>query len=399
VRRKIFARGLGAGLSAFLVIAFLGSNNVMGQGTTYLTGQVINGTSNSDLPVGIEVIFQWIGQDGIAREEEAVTDSQGIFHFPLPQQDTVEQAILQTTYQGATYNIKSQGAGFANPVTLMIYESTSLLTELIVNDHTMVVTGIEPERQQLAILEAVQFINSGEKTIVSSPSSIDPMNLIRFALPPTASGLEVESSSHGGHLLRVDKGFALITPIQPGKYEVIFSYWIPYADGEWVHDHSLPLGANAFRFVIPEGMATVQAKELNDIDVERIGSKSYTVFKGGSFNIGDRINVTVFNLPELPVWSQALQASKDEGFWKPFFLLSTGGLMCFLLGLSVVRARKGGAFRRNLDQEQWNQSYDEKQRLVQAIVELDQAFSSGDLKEPEYTRLRHTLKNELINID
>ena len=74
-------------------------------------------------------------------------------------------------------------------------------------------------------LEIVNVVNASDRTYVPGA---EPMNLLRFGLPPGAKGLQIDTSLVGADAIQVDRGFAVPANIPPGEHEVMFAYHFGY---------------------------------------------------------------------------------------------------------------------------------------------------------------------------
>jgi len=130
------------------------------------------------------------------------------------------------------------------------------------------------------------------------------MDLLRFSLPEQIEGLDVETELIGGHVLQVDKGFALTTPIPPGKHNILFTYVAHYNGGDWEFVHSFPLGAQVFRFLIKEGFGIPENSEFLDLGLVQIGEINYNVLEIDNVSQGHKLPLRLKELPTPSVWQK-----------------------------------------------------------------------------------------------
>ena len=198
--------------------------DVHAQDATFaVEGRVVNGT----LDVGaaqLEVMLHTVTE--LARADTpTLTDEQGAFRFddvPLNPQAAYGVSVV---YQGALYGRDLDTSdGPPDPVTLTIYESTHDDSGIRAALASVLFASANREEQTISTLEIVRIINESKQTYVPGP---EPMNLMRFGLPPNASELQVDTSLPDADYAQVDRGFALLASVPPGRARGVLFLYIP----------------------------------------------------------------------------------------------------------------------------------------------------------------------------
>ena len=103
------------------------------------------------------------------------------------------------------------------------------------------------------MLEAARLRNASDRTFRADVLIDGPMSMVRFSLPDGAADLDVEASLPGGHVLQVDRGFALTMPVPPGEHDILFVYRVPYESSTKQYTPNFPMGTDSYRVHGGEG--------------------------------------------------------------------------------------------------------------------------------------------------
>lgn len=262
-------------------------------------GKVINGTSGHTTPEGLEIRIRLLSSDGEIIELEARTGPEGEFVFFNFGETPILFYTLETTYFAVPYRIEVDPQLVHGPVEVVVYEVVNSLAELTIVDHSVVVTGVDRREQTLQVLEAIKIRNLGDRTFFVSSNTSDPMSLLRFSLPIGSSELEVEASSGGGHVIQIDRGFALTVPIPPGEHEILFTYNAPYENEGWQYSPLLIRGAENFRFMVSSEIGQFYEETLIGQGDIQVGGQAYQLFQRQGLEAGERLNINLTDLPDL----------------------------------------------------------------------------------------------------
>ena len=257
------------------------------QGATFsVEGRVENGTSGG-AAAGVEVVLHTV-RSTVRTDEPTLTDEEGAFRFDDVPLDPAAAYGVSVVYQGALYGMDlDTSAGAPEPVTLTIYESTHDDGAVRAILASVLFASADREEQTVAALEIVRIVNESNQTYVPGP---EPMNLLRFGLPPDARNLEVDSTLPDADFAQVDRGFALLASVPPGEHEVLYSYSFPYSGGSAEFTKSLLYGAEHLRVLSPEGELSLSSGTLGDARLRGSGRASLPPHRGlGSAARGPRI--------------------------------------------------------------------------------------------------------------
>ena len=247
------------------------------QGATFsVEGRVENGTSGG-AAAGVEVVLHTV-RSTVRTDEPTLTDEEGAFRFDDVPLDPAAAYGVSVVYQGALYGMDlDTSAGAPEPVTLTIYESTHDDGAVRAILASVLFASADREEQTVAALEIIRIVNESNQTYVPGP---EPMNLLRFGLPPDARNLEVDSTLPDADFAQVDRGFALLASVPPGEHEVLYSYSFPYSGGSAEFTKSLLYGAEHLRVLAPEGELSLSSGDAGRGRLRGAGRASLPPHRG-----------------------------------------------------------------------------------------------------------------------
>ena len=373
-----------------LALEFSAPSSSFAQVTTDIEGRVVNGTAGSDAPFALTVTLSVFRLGDLQETRETVTGADGGFAFSNVPGGEGHGYIISADYGEVVYTYERDYPLPAEPVTLMVYESTDSRNSIAVSSHSLVVGGVEPDSQTIEILELVGLENSGDRSFLAdlSQAQAGQMAFLRFSLPTTVTDLDVQSSMRGGTILQVDRGFAMTTPVKPGEHEIAYSFRTTYSAGRLTFDHGLPFGANDFRVLLPEGLGRVSSETLEEMEPLTLGDRTYQRLEGLDLPAGTRVVLNFTDLPQPSLLSRVRSAATDDAFVLVSIPIALGAWLLALLGYVVLRSARNAPASAS--------AYADRAAAISAIARLDDRFRDGEIDREEYLRERWDLKDRLL---
>ncbi len=356
-------------------------------GTVELSGTVTNGTAGEDAPVNLQVTLQFQAESGEVIERVTLTEAGGAFNFVnLPPQGNLGY-LVSATYLEVEYTNRRLGELLVEPLGVTIYELTNDFTVLYLLDDTLALTSADKKTQQIEVLEAVKLRNNSDRTFQTDVQTDGPMNLLRFTLPAGATDLDVETSLPGGHILQVNLGFALTTPIPPGEHDILYVYRAPYDGSTLEYEPHFPMGVESYRVMLPDGLARAKSSDMLLADSATIGDRTFVMLESANVEVGGRVNFTMTGLPQPSLMQRAEKVGRSDGFQRGVLPGLAGLVFVGLVGFTLVRRRRASVAR----EDGVEGVDDEHDDLILAIASLDERFESGDIEEEAYKQQRAEL--------
>ena len=385
----------GLGLAAVLAILTLlgttrGPASVASaqQQTVAIEGVVSNGSIGGSVTDGLTVTLH---VDTAAGSENILTtlDDQGRFRFDDVVYEPESAYGVSLRFQGAVYGKDIDLAdGSSDSVLITVFDSTTDDAVVSVTSASLLFTEVNRASQTIVTLEIIRLLNSSDTAYVPGT---EPMQLLRFGLPPGATNFQLDTRLIGADFAQVDLGFALFASIPPGEHEIMFSYEFPYLDAEFALEKSYRYGADTVRILAPFETVAIRSDQLGPVESVTIGERPYQIIESGGIGRGEKITVLIGGLPSATAGDRV---SKNlDGIRYEY--VAPAALVAVMIGLLVY-----GSFwkRRKSAVEELAPSDDneaERETIHQMIAELRESLESGNLSEDDYRRRLSVLNSQL----
>ena len=373
------------------------------QETLSIQGRVENGTAGFSVPKDLVVLMLVTGPDGtLVGTGQTVAAADGAFIF----EDAVRVAqgayTLSVDYDGVFYGLTLSPDELAGELAITVYEPTEEAGIMVVDRQVMVITGFDVPQRMATATEFVRFTNPTDRTLKPNLETARPgmFSFMRFALPPDATNVTVQSNLSGGEVISVGSGFALAAPVPPGQHSVDFAYAFPYEGGEIAYRNSLPQGAGIFQILVPDQWESVEVSGLEPRPPVGIQEGIYRAWEGRGLPAGPGIDLRMSGLPQPGVFTRIGGTLSGGSFWLTAIPSAMGAALLALLALGLLRRYRpavefdsasdniipspsGGGLR-------WGRS-PQHAMLVSALAELDESYHNGELDEADYLNQRAEL--------
>ncbi len=188
-----------------------------------IDGTVTNRTTGKLQPGATVTLFK-ITQNGPESIESVKSDAEGKFRID---QNVQGPRLIETAYDGVTYN-KMLPPGFpANNVAIDVYNSSKQPGSATVSQHMVL---FEPSAGQLAVSESYIWSNTG-KTTFNDPDG----GTLRFYAPVESKGIQVNCTAPQGMPIRrapqpagKPDVYKVDFPIKPGESSINVTYTMPF---------------------------------------------------------------------------------------------------------------------------------------------------------------------------
>ena len=399
------------------------------QETLTIRGRVVNGTAGFAAPGNLAVLMLITGPDGtLAATGQTIAapdDGTGAgFVFDAAPMVTGGSYTLSVDYNSVFYglNLTSEDlAGEPDDVVITVYEPTEDAGIIVVDRQVMVITNFDPAQRVATATEFVRFSNPTDRTLRPNLETAGPgmFSFMRFALPPEASGITVQSNLRGGEVISVGSGFALTAAVPPGEHSVDFAYTFPYGSGNdggggVAYRNSLPQGARIFQILIPsryfdQNGQGIQISGLNPRPPVGIQEEVYRAWEGRDIPAGPGLQLRLDGLPQPGLLAQLGGVFSGGSFWLKAIPSAMGAVLLALLALGLARRSRPAAASPGEPPAPSNPPNPEsahsetaapsahpepaegRAMLVSAIAALDERYQQGGLDEADYLSQRAEL--------
>ena len=381
------------GVSVFIGVILSQSYLLASEPENYrVNGKIKNGTSNGEVPAGLSVALHSEHLEKGAGMFHTFTEADGSFEFPAIEVEEDTLYGVSVIHQGATYTQNVNPSDGAS-VEIEVFDAVDSDDVVAGFNASVLFTNVDPMTRRVSIMEMITLINESRLTYVPAGG---PMDLLRFGLPAGSDQLIVDTNLPGAAWIQVDRGFALIASLHPGKHEVMYVYSVPYENSFLEYEKTWRYGNGSLRVVSEEDLVDFQTDLGVDYQSVEIGGIDYRVQEAPDIQRGLK---TMFRLTDLPAptfrqsLSQGYNSMRYE-FVGPVslaILLSVGGLYGTW---RVVQIRR----RSLVDRRGWFPGSDERQVIEDMISELDYLLEEGSLGIDEHRRRSEILNRRLLAI-
>jgi hypothetical protein len=302
--------------------------------------------------------------------------------------------MVSTEYSQATYTSDIAVAqpdtdALSLPVT--IFETTTDTGRLVIDRLHLFLESASPET--LRVTELYLISNPGDQVVIAEKEG---QPVVHYSLPEGATNLQFQAGTSGNQFVETDEGFGDTRGIPPGmgQYQVMFAYELAYERKlELKRDLSIPVSAMVV--MMPEMGLKVRSDMLQDDGPRDIQGETFQLYTGEGLPAGQQLDLTLTG--SLQGSGAAGAAALDIGSMGELAagVLAFGGALA-LVGVRLFR--RGGAVGEEERLEEFEtgvEDYPDRESILDAILALDDLYTSGELPEKAYRQRRAELKDHL----
>lgn len=403
----------------------------------HLYGHLLDGSKKGAPIAGQHVTLQMAQGSNASDLSSATTDAHGAFSFANLSTDKSISYAIYTLYQGAQYtsNVVALDSKPTQQVNLTVYEATTSMANIAVVQATILFYSPDASTGSIHVSELFIFRNLGTYTYVGSLVATTGMpNALRFSLPQTASNVALGKGFEGYQAIQVDRGFASDAAILPGDSQFSFTFDIPYSASFYDFDYQAIYPTVRLSILVPTAIHATSSG-LNAQGVVNTNQQAYSLFVARALLSNQDVHLQLQGLPAI---TPAPTTSDNRFNPSPLWLLIALLIMAIILfvtwtitrsmsrpkrkqkglrsqeqrtivkgvnvnvGADSSRPRMGPApdthvktpREKTLNAKQQN----ERETLLQALLDLDTSYESGNVDKAEYEEQRTNLKTQLRNV-
>lgn len=344
-----------------------------------ITGHVVNGTAGGVAPKDGRVQAYAYTRERVDGPWDAAIDATGAYRVDNVPRFEGATYVLGIEYGGALYAERLDEPGDEPVVTrdVTVYDSSTVDPGIQFDQVAILVSAVDAGQGILSILEIHRLENPTDRTFAPSTSGPGgPAGLLVFPLPPNAFDLRAHVGLDPSRLVQIDRGFASLAPIPPGRTEIGFSYKFPYTEDSLQLSRNVRYPIARLSVLVPQDGPSVASDQLSPTDAASFGGRPYRTFTGGPLSPGQAVQINLTNLavPGGPLGRIPPAAAALVGV-----IVGVGVLMW-----AGLRPRSGG--------EALPASADS---VIDRIVALELDHAESRIPDDEYRREREALVQRL----
>lgn len=344
-----------------------------------IKGIVVNDTTGQ--PITATTITLYIEQ--LNKDSEvfyATTDNIGSFIFENI--EIKEDALywLSIFYQGIGYTELFDVVSDNKNLVLKVYDTTTSDEAISIYNSSILFSDVDHLNRELSIIEMITLQNTSNLTYVQGSG---PMDLLRFGLPEGAIDLIIDTEIANADWVQIDKGFALLASVTPGKHELMYAYKIPYSGSDTSFVKNWRYGSNNLRIVAPENLLQIKTNITGDFELLNLEGMNYEVQEAKDIKRMEKMEVFISDLPEPTIF----ELVKEKFVTAEYMYIAPTSLGLFLLiGLSVFIWKNRQTKNKNQD----------AQLINQMINNLQKEFKQGKISEEKYKKMLKLLEDQQV---
>ena len=377
------------------------------QETATIQGRVVNGTTGAANPGALPVLMLITGPDGtLSGTDQTQATPDGT--FALNDVELLEGSSynISVDYGGVFYGHSLLAQQLADEVVITVHEATEDAGIIHVERQVMVISEIDVARRIATATEFIRFTNPTDRTLRPNLETARPgmFSFMRFALPPEAANVTVQSNLRGGEIISVGSGFALTAAVPPGEHSVDFAYTFPYEGDSLDYRNSLPQGADIFQVLVPDELGSIEVEGLAARPPVGIGEAVYRAWEERDIPPGPGVQLSFDGLPQPGILSQVGTTLAGDSFWITAIPSAMGAILLGLLMLGVFRryqtvgASESDAGSANEDYIDATEAI-QRAELVARLAVLDERYEQGGVNQDDYVTQRSVLVARALGND
>ncbi len=365
--------------SGLFVIPFLVSVVAHGATKTFdISGVVVNNTDRSESVDNSLVTLSIRRLNNANEDQQTMTSTDGTFAFI--DVDYYEDALYEVfvLFDGVTYKKNVNISAVEIPQTdviINVYSASTSSDIVSIFNTSILFTDVDVRASKIFVMEMVTLHNETDFTYIPGDG---PMELLRFGLPSGTEGLYVETDISQADWLQVDKGFALITPIFPGKHELLYTYNFPYEGSDHVMSRKWRYGAENVRILIPSEMADIRTDLGSATKVIAIGDMNYLAVEDVEIQRNQDMTIELTNLPQYNMLQKIIYPPEKVNYYY------AAPIALFLLLLIFVVVAIIRVIRSPSSTYPESQVHYEEQIVKGMINKLDKQLEMGCISKSEH---------------
>jgi hypothetical protein len=360
--------------------------------TGFVLGQVINGSSENEIPAEAQITLHGFeGQQEVVRET-TIVESDGPFSFGEVEMQPGWVFVAVLDYQGVTYGSEILEFDGEQEVFLPItIFDTSTDLDFVRVDRLHAIFNV-PADGILEVTELWILSNFGEFTLANS----DGTGVLEIDLPDGATNLRFEIGTLGDRYLPTENGFVDTLPLRPGLsvHELVFSFELPYDKRlDYVQEMKYPV--DAVVMLAPASGPELEGEGLLDMGAQDMSGTPLRSYEAEPIEAGKALEVQIKGP------SGSVDAANESSLSTVVIGIGSLILAAVFVGAWWFRIRTPDmeqapdkTYAPELDEDIQEQDSD---ALLRALANLDNAFEAGEMDEEPYQERRAELKAQLLS--
>ncbi len=341
-----------------------------------IIAQLVNGTVGAAPPADVPVTLYALDAalETVFFTRTAQTDSSGHARFEGVQIVPGQFYVVVVDYQNVLYYAEPQHFPpdqMTLTLLITVYESTADAGVIRIEQLHVI---LKAQTGRVLVDGVMVASNTSDRAYINRDGAS-----LRVLLPHNAADLQFPDSAWSGRYVPLDDGFVDTEAVRPGQaHQVLFSFILPY-DGQSL-DVTLPA---LYRVQNVNVLVRGDGVQLNSPQLVASGSRQTP--EGVYLNFASAGPLEAGQALSFRLTGRAAGAA--TAYW-PVAII--GAALAVVLGALVWRRSRQAVPARV--------EAPDKEELLDAIADLDEAYEAGEIAESDYRREREELKSLLVEM-
>lgn len=339
-----------------------------------LSGKAVMGTAGSPFPQGLRLTIVRIEPSGTmsTKPDFVPIAPDGSFSF---EGDPALSYLIGTIYQEVTYSTVA-APGELPGKQFKIFETTRDVSAVTITTDSVTAIRNKARSDTLEVLQLMNFKNSSDRTYIGEGG--EDKSVLRLPVPEGVIDLIPGDPANPAGLAVTPLGLASTLPLQPGEISIAYLYKVRVPRIGWQLRREVFYPSDSVDLLVAEGLRLVAAPQFKFAENRTLGGRRYARYRMNSATPGVVIGADV-----------GFPAVTGNGIWSG--LTTVGAVIVAVMVLAAAVWRK----RRPLRTAGRPAAPPSRERLIEQVAHLDEAFEQGNLARSEYDARRATLMDDL----
>jgi hypothetical protein len=366
-----------------------------------ITGTVVNETKGSALPAGVPAVLNAFTADFTPSLTMTTTlDAGGSFDFTLTQVPPDLAYVVTVEHEGIRFGSDFGSVDRDDPVLQLpvtVYDTTTDASTIAVDQLHLI---LEFGDGQVQVNELYQFSQNAQAVFVGETGDPDG-GTVEVVLPEEAADPTFDRSFGGvdsffpaEDVIASDGGWADTVAVRPGRgaLNLLVRYTLPYESGMEIA-HPVNYDVNGVNLVLADaGVTLVEEAAWDSQGPQSMSGATFLNYTHGPVASGGTVAFSLQGEPQAVADPSAgVPAVRDDN---QELVIGSGAL---LLALAIA-AYLIRLWQRRPAPAVASSAAEQREQLLYAIAELDDAYEAGTMDEETYLAQRQELKEELAAV-
>ena len=321
-----------AGLITAILIPAAAPINAATDGV--INGTIVNGTAGGSSISGLTVNLYSYQNGNYLNMTSVAAKDDGSFAFSGISTDSIFSYEATVAFKDVEYSsgvFQFDSTETTKTITVNVYETTTSDSNIKIS---LAHTVISFSNGSLTVKEILAFDNGGDRTYIGSipAGTSGHYQILKFSLPPKATGLTATSGLIQDYMVSTDTGFVDTMPVPPGTIQLAYTYTISNPGKTYQYTRISDYAMDTLDILIQGQNIGFSGIGFTQSDPLDMGGTTYSYYYTSNISAGGKITYTLTDLP-----SSSASVGASSTLIVITIVILVVGLLVFVL---IMQSRK-----------------------------------------------------------